>query len=784
MLRSKKNLFLFFIFLNAFAFAQTKVIPYQELPTSSGASSGSGIFFSAAMNPTFVTITFEGPANRWIALGLGTAMYTTDVIVYSNGQLASTHALGWRDYFNTSHNGSGVTLDASQDWTIVSTNTVSSQRTVTATRSLTTGDANDIAISYTASALDLVWAAGATADYTIAYHGSSNRASGISLPWQSMPTASFSALSTTVCAGSAVSFSNQSQGGQTTYTWNFGSGNPATSTLTNPSITYTNPGTYSVSLITSNAVGTATYVQTNYISVTASVAPALSISQISGNNPICAGSPATFSATAINGGTSPVYQWKVNGTNVGTNTSTFSSTSLSNGAVVSCILTSNFTCATPSTATSSAITMTVNSTAAASVSITQNSGTNPMCVGVFAGFTATTTNEGSNPIFHWQINGITTVTTAGSIGFSTSSLINGDVVSCILYSSNSCASNTAATSSGITMTVSSVLVPSIAISMTSGSNPMCTGAPATFSANYANGGMNPIFQWHLNTMITGGNSPTLSLPGPFSGTVDCSMYSSSPCASATLITSPALNMTIHATPVTTVSPMGVVALCTGTHFLAIGSASTNVLWSNGVTTQTILINQPGTYGFTQTVNGCSGVSPVFTVVSVVQPTVSLFIPQLICKDSPTLALQGQPSGGFYLGSGVTGNVLDPSLIGNGPSFVLYMYAELFGGTPACVDTAMAYFSISDCAGVTENNNSQNLISVYPNPSHGEFVLQSAFQKIKTVHVYDISGKQIFAKTDLSANTAIIDLKEFKQGVYLVELQLESQVVRTRIYKTD
>lgn len=783
---TKRNFkFLLSLFLlSSSLFSQTRFIPYQELPTSSGASSGSGIFFSAAMNQTFVTVTFEGPADRWIALGLGTTMYTTDVLIYSNGQTGFTHALGWNDYFNTSHNGSGVTLDASQDWNIVSTNTVSSQRTVTATRSLSTGDANDIAISYTASALNLVWAIGASADYTIAYHGSSNRASGISLPWQSMPTASFSALSTSVCAGSAVSFSNLSQGGQTTYTWAFASGSPATSTVTNPSVTYTNPGTYSVSLIAGNAIGTSTFMQTNYITVTSTVAPSVNILQTSGNTPICAGSPATFSASPANGGSSPAYQWKINGTNVGTNTSTFSSVSLANGATVTCILTSNFTCVTPSTAASGPITMTVNSTAAASVSITQDLGTNPTCVGASAGFSATPANGGANPIYHWQINGVTTVTTTGNLGFGTSSLVNGDVVSCILYSSNSCASNTVASSSGITMTVSSVLVPSIAINMTSGSNPMCTGTPATFSAGYANGGVNPTFQWYLNSGITGGNSPTLSLPGPYTGTVECRMFPNSSCASPTLAISPSLNMTIHATPVVTVSPVGVVALCTGTHFLAIASASGNVLWSDGATTQTIQINQPGTYGFTQTVNGCPGVSPVFTVISVVQPTAVLSIPQVICKDSPTLNLQGQPAGGFYNGPGVTGAILDPSLIANGNSWVMYMYQELFNGLPACVDTVTAHFSISDCAGINENTNPQTVISIYPNPSRGEFTFISASQKIKTIHVYDGNGKQILVKNGLSTTTASIDLKDYMQGIYLVEIRLESQIVRNRIYKTD
>jgi uncharacterized protein YaiE (UPF0345 family) len=58
----------------------------------------------------------------------------------------------------------------------------------------------------------------------------------------------------------------------------------------------------------------------------------------------------------VNGGGSPVYQWKVNGANVGTGASTYSYRPV-NGDNVSCILTSNASCATISTATSNLLTV-------------------------------------------------------------------------------------------------------------------------------------------------------------------------------------------------------------------------------------------------------------------------------------------------------------------------------------------------------------------------------------------------------------------------------------------
>jgi parallel beta-helix repeat protein len=86
---------------------------------------------------------------------------------------------------------------------------------------------------------------------------------------------------------------------------------------------------------------------------------ASSIVLTAGSNPGCPGSLLTFTASATNGGTTPAYQWKVNGTNVGTNSATFTTSTLTNGQVVSCVITSNASCASPTTASSNSITVNI-----------------------------------------------------------------------------------------------------------------------------------------------------------------------------------------------------------------------------------------------------------------------------------------------------------------------------------------------------------------------------------------------------------------------------------------
>ena len=79
------------------------------------------------------------------------------------------------------------------------------------------------------------------------------------------PTAAFSASPTSGAAPLAVSFTDQSTGAPTSWSWTFGDG--GTSTSQNPSHTYTTAGTYTVSLTASNANGSNTLTRTGLITV-------------------------------------------------------------------------------------------------------------------------------------------------------------------------------------------------------------------------------------------------------------------------------------------------------------------------------------------------------------------------------------------------------------------------------------------------------------------------------------------------------------------------------------
>jgi PKD repeat protein len=82
------------------------------------------------------------------------------------------------------------------------------------------------------------------------------------------PTVGFTANATVVTTNQPVTFSNASTNA-TAYTWTFQGGTPATSNAVFPVVQYAAPGTYSVKLKATNAVGSDSVTRTGYITVVA-----------------------------------------------------------------------------------------------------------------------------------------------------------------------------------------------------------------------------------------------------------------------------------------------------------------------------------------------------------------------------------------------------------------------------------------------------------------------------------------------------------------------------------
>lgn len=191
--------------------------------------------------------------------------------------------------------------------------------------------------------------------------------------------------------------------------------------------------------LTSNASPCVTTSTVSSAKLTFTVAPVVtpSVSIISNTVlPVCTGANVSFTATPVNGGTAPVYQWMKNGVNAGTNSTTYTDSLAKNGDSILVKMTTNAACATAATAVSNVVKIAVDAPNPA-ISISANKDTS-ICASTAVTFTATV-----NPVYLWKKDGV--VVGNGSNTYKDSLLKNGDYVQCFLVSSaagcNSSSSN-------------------------------------------------------------------------------------------------------------------------------------------------------------------------------------------------------------------------------------------------------------------------------------------------------------------------------------------------------
>lgn len=195
----KKIYALLLLICPVWTFSQTKEIAFSEL------TAGSGMYFGAVMTTTDITVTLQGPSDRFIAFGFGTGMATgNDAIIWSTLGTGAA-PLQLRDHRMIGQ-GNEPTVDAQQDWTVISNNVSGGNRTIVASRVLNTGDANDVVFNFAATTQNLFWSKGPSATNQLQYHGASNRASGIVRNWVT-PDVTPPTIATTTPADNAVGVS-------------------------------------------------------------------------------------------------------------------------------------------------------------------------------------------------------------------------------------------------------------------------------------------------------------------------------------------------------------------------------------------------------------------------------------------------------------------------------------------------------------------------------------------------------------------------------------------------
>ncbi len=481
----------------------------------------------------------------------------------------------------------------------------------------------------------------------------------------------------TICSGGSVQIGAPGTAGNV-YSWypnqnldNYGTSNP----------------TFSATNNTGSPVQTRYYVSTAFAnntncasrdSVTITILPEPSVSVAPTAATICQGAETRFLATVSGGGSDPSIQWKLNGTDVGSDSVGYSASNLQTGDVISSIVTGSGNC--PATVSEPYV-VTVSPVVVPAVQI--NASDNNICAETSVTFTASSVNAGAAPVYTWLVNGSVQITTNST--FTTTGLANDNEVKCVLHSSLACITQADVSSGIIVMKVTPLVTPEINILSTA--SEICKGQPVTFTATVINGGTNPFYQWKKNDTPVGDGTALYTDPNLNNGdVVECTLVSDIRCVSRSMATSNVLKMVVHELPVIPLNHNR--ELCNNAAFLDAGDFA-RYQWSTGSTDKKIPVAGSGAFKVTVTsVYGCTGANS--TYVQSIIPAPANFLPadSEVCAYSNYLV---KPAGNFAAYQWST-NAVTPTLAVHEPGTYWLHVTDRNG----CSATDTVVYKEKDC----------------------------------------------------------------------------------------
>ena len=409
----------------------------------------------------------------------------------------------------------------------------------------------------------------------------------------------------TVCAGSAIHFTNTSTPAGTGWSWIFSNG--STSNQQNPSVVLGAPGSYTATLIVTDSAGCSDTLSQN---VTVNPQPVAAFN-VTGNN--CQGAPITFNNTSTGNPTG--YSWNFGDGNTSTlqnPTHTYSN----NGTYTATLIVTNaFGC---SDTIQQSVQVNGPPVATAGPDIT-------ICLGSNATITA---NGGTT--YSWTPGGLTGSTIVVSPASGTS-------YSVIVTDANGCTA-----SDTVRVFVNPLPVPTVSPNVS-----ICQGQSALLVAG---GGVT--YSWNPS----GTNNDSIVVSPNSSITYAVNVIDANGCQATAFV-----NVTVNQNPPLTLAPA--VFICSGvSQVLDPGNTGVSYLWSTGATSQTISVNTQGTYTVTVTNQfGCTSVAS--SQVTVGGQIISNNNTVSICQGQSTTLTAGYNGSTYLWSNGSTSQTISVNTAG-------------------------------------------------------------------------------------------------------------------------
>lgn len=132
---------------------------------------------------------------------------------------------------------------------------------------------------------------------------------------------------------------------------------------------------------------------------------------------------------------------------------------------------------------------------------------------------------------------------------------------------------------------------------------------------------------------------------------------------------------------------------------------------------------------------------------------------------PIVFVNSSPSGGSYIGNGITSNTFDANTAGIGNHTIYYQYVD----PNSCSALDSIVLTVDECLGIKELN--EDGISIFPNPTDGKLYLNFKEPFNGNLIIYDLSGKIYFFQTLHESQNVNLKI-DGESGVYFLEIKTE------------
>ncbi len=242
-----------------------------------------------------------------------------------------------------------------------------------------------------------------------------------------------------------------------------------------------------------------------------------------------------------------------------------------------------------------------------------------------------------------------------------------------------------------------------------------------------------------------------------------------------------ITVTVNAVPTISVNSITASSIiCAGYAATVQASGANTYTWSSGTNSNIAVVYPTVTTTYTVTgtnAAGCNG-SNTITISVYAAPAASLtassYTSCLTIFGGTPIPLTGNPSGGTYSGTNVSGGSFNPTAIGTFTP--KYSYTD---STTNCISTASITITVASCLGVSENkNNSSVKLNIVPNPNSGICTISSDTDL--ELNVIDQLGRIITLVSLNEKNAREFTLSNLASGVYFVMNKNSDQKINRKI----